>query len=134
MAKLETAATLYALGQLGSQISGYAQRKREQSRRKRMALLGAEFSKLIGKATDVQQLSGIQLKANEISSLLEVPELAQQINNLGRLKTIALSTAKKEFQAEQQSQFTSEVIGDISVFDVDSKSYLHLVRLLNLQG
>ena len=121
---IETAATIYALGQLGQQISGYTARQREQSRRKRMALLGAEFSKLISAATDPKELSGIQLKANEISSLLEVPELAQQINNLGRLKTLQLSTAKKEFQAEQGAEFTKGAIGDISVFDASSKSYV----------
>jgi len=106
------AALLYSFSQLGGSISQYVDRRREQSRKKRMAILGAEFSKRIGEVTDVEQLTGLMLKANEISSMLEIPELAQQINNLGNLKQLQLSTAKKEELAKKTGEFTGRMLGE----------------------
>jgi len=106
------AALLYSFQQLGGSISQYVDRKREQSRKKRMAVLGAEFSKRIAEVTDVEQLTGLMLKANEISSMLEIPELAQQINNLGNLKQLQLSTARKEELAKQSGEFTGRMLGE----------------------
>jgi len=96
-----TAALLYSFNQLGSSLSQYAGRQREQKHKKRMAILGAEFSKRIAEVKDVNELTGLMLKANELSSVMEVPELAQQINNLGRLKQMQLLDAKKQLAAGQ---------------------------------
>ena len=74
-------------------------------------LLGTKFVDQIQGATDPKTLSEAMLNANRIAYQLGVPQLAQDVNNLGRIKQQELAQGKSDALNLQTAEATERVLG-----------------------
>jgi len=94
-------------------ILGQATKEEQRKLRlSKISMLGARFSEEIMGAEDLQTLSDTMLRLNKIAFTAGVPELANQVNNLGRLKQLQITEAEQDLTATQQADFYKGAIRD----------------------
>jgi hypothetical protein len=116
---------LEALQNFAQSMEKVSQRNKQLQGEDIQFLLGTKFVDQIQAATDPKSLSEAMLNANRISYQLGVPQLAQDVNNLGRIKQQELAQGKTDALNLQTAEATERVLGSQMVTN-DKGEYVPL--------
>jgi hypothetical protein len=88
-----------------------ARAKRQYS--EKMMLFGGKFAETIGNAKTKTELTQVMLWANKTAYMAGVPELAQQVNNLGRLQEMQINETLQNATLQEQSNFYEQAYSEL---------------------
>lgn len=104
-----------SIEKLISSLEQVSKQKREMQSKDAVLMMSTKFVDMVEKSTDTTSLSKAMLKANRMAMSMGMPELAQQVNNLGQIKQAEFLHGQSERIKLEKANLYKNIYGDTEI-------------------